>query len=388
MIVSSLKQVDLLYALFLGRFPENNFVRQENIGRPALKIAEVMMGSDEFRASVLERFLLYQQLPHRGLPLQLLPTVLEFISEAGLAPPFTGVAITDWAGVLANVLCSAPCRKFLEVHGEVGERMRQQLLGISSPREMSEEHEAKRGATTETDIASGIEIIGNTICRGWIIDRNDPNALLHVRLRLNGRTVKITAADEFRRDVQALHGGAGRAGFTIRLDRLEDAPYLDRGSIEITELSCGAVVLPEQEVEFSPFPGTRVEAEVRETLIQLRAYLAKPEVVSDRQNATIPSRLWPAPVRSRRQHAEPESVNRDALLELLAQLEQQLRRLEYEQSWALPLYGAVRPLVGMVVSPPPIPELVTFPIIILDHEGTRRHFGDAGFDPCPKSEAS
>src|SRR5205085_8152194 len=102
--------------------------------------------------------------------------------------------------------------------------------------------EAKRVAATGPDIASGTEIIANTICRGWITDRNDPNALLHVRLRLNGRTVKITAADEFRRDVQTLYGGEGRAGFTIRLDRLPDARYLARGSIEITELGCGAIV--------------------------------------------------------------------------------------------------------------------------------------------------
>src|SRR5204863_160814 len=144
-----------------------------------------------------------------------------------------------------------------------------------------------------------------------------------VRLRLNGRTVKITAADEFRRDVQTLYRGEGRAGFTIRLDRLPDAQYLTRGSIEITELSCGAVVLPEEEVEFSPFSATRVEAEFRETLMQVREYLARPEVVSDGQNAKIPSRLWPAAVRSRRRHAEPESVNRETLLELLARLEQQ-----------------------------------------------------------------
>src|SRR5437762_11561623 len=107
MIVSSLKQVDLLYALFLGRFPENNFVREENLGRPALEIAEVMIGSDEFRASVLERFVLYQQLPHRVLPLHLLPVVLEFISEAGLAPPLAGVAVTGWPRVLASVICNS-----------------------------------------------------------------------------------------------------------------------------------------------------------------------------------------------------------------------------------------------------------------------------------------
>jgi hypothetical protein len=45
MIVSSHKHVDLLYALFLGRLPENNFVREERIGLSMIDIVKAMISS-------------------------------------------------------------------------------------------------------------------------------------------------------------------------------------------------------------------------------------------------------------------------------------------------------------------------------------------------------
>ena len=63
MIVDSYKNVDLLYALFLGRLPENNFVRQENIGRPVIDIAKAMVGGEEFGQSVIERFVFTSSCP-------------------------------------------------------------------------------------------------------------------------------------------------------------------------------------------------------------------------------------------------------------------------------------------------------------------------------------
>src|SRR4051812_42848960 len=123
MIVSSLKQVDLLYALFLGRLPENNFVREEHSGRPVIEVANTMVGCDEFAQSVIERFLLYQRLPHRNLSLKLLPEVLQLIAEGGLAPPRLGMTVAEWQGLLGYVLSNVPCRGFLESsHGERGRR--------------------------------------------------------------------------------------------------------------------------------------------------------------------------------------------------------------------------------------------------------------------------
>ncbi len=109
-----------------------------------------------------------------------------------------------------------------------------------------------------------------------------PTAFLHVKIKLNGRTVTVVPANEFRRDVQELYGGEGRAGFTVRLDLLPDAQYLSRSTVEIAELARGTVVLPEHVVEFSPMPAIRAEAEIRDELMRLRQLL-------DRLDPAFPS---------------------------------------------------------------------------------------------------
>lgn len=373
MIVSSLKHVDLLYALFLGRLAENNFVREEHVGRLALEIAKIMVGSQEFAESVIERFLRYKQLPHRGLSPQLLPEVLQLISEAGLAPPRPGMAFADWQAVLGYVLSTEPCRNFIEERGEAGRLLREQLGGVESAAISADRGATEQGRApaSNPDFAAGVEIIANTICRGWVVDCNDPDALLHVRIRLNGRTVKTVAADEFRRDVQERYGGEGRAGFTIRLDLLPDAPYLSRGNLEITELSSGAIVLPEHNVEFSPFPAVRVEAELRETLIQVRECLDRlqspsPPIVKDRSHLPLALAVQQLRVRLAEPKSAPTRDELSGLLALLNRLEQRLPRLEHGQEWALPVYGSVRALVGMVVPPPPLAKPAKFSIVIID----------------------
>ena len=95
MIIRSLRDIDLLYALFLGRLPENNFVRHDNIGRPMLEAATAALSSAEFEQSVLERFLQVGELPHRHLSVKMLPDVLQLIAEAVLAPPQNGATIRD-----------------------------------------------------------------------------------------------------------------------------------------------------------------------------------------------------------------------------------------------------------------------------------------------------
>jgi hypothetical protein len=147
-------------------------------------------------------------------------------------------------------------------------------------------------------------IIASTICRGWVIDRNDPRALLHIKVKVNGLTARILPADEFRRDVQDLYGGEGRAGFSVHLETLPDAPYLARASVEIVELSQGVVALPEWVIEFSSPAG--IEAEIREELMHLR-----------------------------------RAIDR---------LEESLPRLMYSQSWALVLYNSVRSRLDLVIA--------------------------------------
>src|SRR5439155_24954960 len=163
-----------------------------------------------------------------------LQLILAFVAEAGLAPAEKAPATGGWKSVLWWVLTEEPCRGLAEAHyGELADTFLD-LLGAPDPA-----------------IVSGVDTIGNALCRGWVVDRHNPSALLHVIVKLNGLSVKIVAADEFRRDIQARYGGDGRAGFTIRLDLLPGARQSAQPSIEIVELSQGVVVLPERLIELS-----------------------------------------------------------------------------------------------------------------------------------------
>ena len=83
--------------------------------------------------SVIERFMLHKRLPHRDLPLKLLPEVLQLIAEAGLAPPRPEVFVADWQTVLGYVLSTVPCRGFLEgMHGEPARQFLERLVGHGS----------------------------------------------------------------------------------------------------------------------------------------------------------------------------------------------------------------------------------------------------------------
>ncbi len=260
------------------------------------------------------------------------------------------------------------------MHGEPGKQFLERLVGHGSGEGPDATGYAaaaqERAPTGEPDIASGGEIIAHTICRGWIIDRNNVDATLHISLQLNGRTVKIVAADEFRRDVQERYGGKGLAGFTIYLDHLSDAPYLSRGTVEVKELSRGMVVVPEQIVEFSPLPAVRVEAELREVLNQVRDCMdrlqspASPELSNrSRKFVRVVEQLRKRVAKPKPSHAPGELTK---LLGALDALEHQLPNLERGQDWALPYYSTVRPLVEMVIPPPAIPDPASLSLIIID----------------------
>jgi GT2 family glycosyltransferase len=322
MIVRGTKDTDAFYELFLGRLPENNLVREDKIGRDVFEVAKEFIESEEFEKQVVDCACRDGSLPHRTLPLERLPDVLEVIAGCGLAPANEVATPVDWKGALKQVLTATPCRGIVEArYGKLG----QQLIDVLAPAQPAErpaERELQRGAAGEREplIASGVDIVANTICRGWVIDRNDPRALLHIKIKINGMTARIMPADEFRRDVQDLYGGEGRAGFLVRLDTLPDAAYLVRASVEIVELSQGVVVLPERVIDFSPPVG--IEAEIREELMHLR-----------------------------------RAINR---------LEESLPRLLHSQSWALALYGSVRSRLDLVISPPALGTLVGFSVVVID----------------------
>ena len=132
MIIRSLRDVDLLYALFLGRLPENNLVRHDNIGRPILDAAKAALASAEFEQSVLDRFLQMGELPHRHLSVKILPDVLQLIAEAQLAPPQNGATIMDWPGALGRVLAAEPFRQMVEAqYAAAGLQFIARLTGVA-----------------------------------------------------------------------------------------------------------------------------------------------------------------------------------------------------------------------------------------------------------------
>ncbi len=372
MIIRSLRDVDLLYALFLGRLPENNFVRHDNIGRPMLDAAKAAIASGEFAQSVLERFLQVGELPHRHLSVKMLPDVLQLIAEAQLAPPQNGAAIRDWPGTLGRVLAAEPFRQMVEAqYAAAGRQFITRLTGVA-PANQPEQGEPRRAAepAEESLIVSGVEIVADAVCRGWIVDQQDPDRLLHVKIKLNGRTVTVVPANEFRRDVQELYGGGGRAGFTVRLDLLPDAPYLSRGTVEIVELARGTVVLPVHVVEFSPMPAIRAEAELRDELMRLRQLL-------DRLHSACPSlpgSEWTTPLHRAVQHVRarldwrigPIREELSQLRSSLDRLDQSLPSLAHEQGWALPFYSAVRPLLQPVIPPPKALAQASFSVVIIE----------------------
>jgi O-antigen biosynthesis protein len=305
-VIRGSEDVEALYALFLGRLPENDAVRKELTGRPVLEIAERLLTSDEFAAQTLDRFMRQQWLQHQTLPLGQLSRVVEFVLAARLAQTNDAPPQADWKSVLRWVLAGEPCGALFNDHyGELAEQFLDLLGALPS------------------SIATGIDLIANTLCRGWIVDQTNPAAPLHLRVKLNGLTVKVIAADEFRRDVQARYGGDGHAGFTIRVDQLPGAGELRQASLEIIELSQGALVLPERLVELSPAPARRIEAQMRRELIELR-----------------------------------RAVER---------LEEYLPRLEGGQTWPLSAYAAVQPVVDLLPSPPrPDEGGVNFCMVVID----------------------
>ena len=370
MTIETSKQVDLLYALFLGRMPENNFVRQDNIGRPIFDLIRAMIISGEFRESVVERFLLRGSLPHRTLSLQLLPDVLALVADTRLAEPCSGTADADWRLILGRVLAGAPCRQLLEdACGAEALELIERLQASLSTKPANPPLVVQQPAELAPDIIAGAEVVANALCRGWVIDRAHPATSLYVGVKLNGSTVKVIVAEDFRRDVQERYGGDGRAGFTVQFDLLPDARYLSRATIEITELSRALVILPEQIVEFGTAPAATLEAQLREELALGRETLAQMQIRFAKEKAQSWQIAVPKVLRSSRPRIEEDTEVTTQLAKLqqtLDRLEQQLPQFWNGRRWTLQSYGVVRRSLDLVPPPPAVNKPATFSLIIRD----------------------
>jgi O-antigen biosynthesis protein len=374
MTIETTNQVDLLYALFLGRMPENNFVRQDNIGRPIFELIRAMIISGEFREAVLERFLLRGSLPHRTLSLQLLPDVLALIADTRLAEASSGTAAADWQLVLGRALAGGPCRQMLQdTYGaealELIERLQASFFtGPANPRLA-----AQPPAEPATDIIAGAEVVANALCRGWVVDRAHPATSLHVGVKLNGSTVKVIIAQDFRRDVQERYGGDGRVGFTVQFDLLPNARNLNRATIEMIELSRGVIVLAEQVVEFSTAPAATLEAQLREEITLGRETLARLQSRFEEGKEQSWRMAVPKILRSSSPRIEEDTAKLTTQLATLQQtldrLEQRLPQFWNARRWTLQSYGVVRRSENLVPPAPAVSNPATFSLIVRDDPG-------------------
>src|SRR5262249_45668978 len=202
-----------------------------------------------------------------------LPDALALASEASLCGPAEGPAATDWNSTLGRLLGAMPSRAILErVYGEEGSRLIGRLNPASSSSSSSEGDQEQDDEThvSTANIVSGVEIIANTICRGWLIDVVNANATLFVKIAVNGAFAKILPANDFRRDVQERFGGDGRAGFSFQVDRLPGAAGLACVTIDLAELVSGTVLLSEYRVELSVIPVLTAEAKLQDELALVR----------------------------------------------------------------------------------------------------------------------
>src|SRR5262249_3833247 len=151
MIIRETKDIDALYALFLGRLPESNFVRENNIGRDVFQVAEEFIASEEFEKRVVDCVCRDGALPHRTLSLELLTNVLEVIAETGLAPANEGATPVDWKGVLRRVLTAMPFRGIVEArYGKFGQQLIDVLAEAQAP-DQSSEPELRRDTGARVD---------------------------------------------------------------------------------------------------------------------------------------------------------------------------------------------------------------------------------------------
>src|SRR6266498_4058235 len=117
---------------------------------------------------------------HRRLSVKMLPDVLQLIAEAQLAPPQNGATIRDWPGTLGRVLAAEPFRQIVEVqYAAAGRQFITRLTGVA-PADQPQQDEPRHVAAPaeESLIVSGVEIVADAVCRGWIVDRDDPDRLL------------------------------------------------------------------------------------------------------------------------------------------------------------------------------------------------------------------
>src|SRR5262249_27136839 len=115
-IVSQNEAIDALYALVLGRLPESNLIYQEDVGRPLVEIAEILIASEEFRSKVLDAFRWAEKLPHENLRHEDQQRAIAVARETGFHTANEDAGYLEWQAVLHAVFGAGPGYEMLHRH--------------------------------------------------------------------------------------------------------------------------------------------------------------------------------------------------------------------------------------------------------------------------------
>lgn len=103
---------------------------------------------------------------------------------------------------------------------------------------------------------------------GWAIAPFDPDRALSLRAVVDGETICVAAASTFRRDIQDRFGGAGRAGFRMRLPVFIDR-IIREGRLEVRDVASDTLIDTIELVQSAPSDGAY--GVLRRELAQMRA---------------------------------------------------------------------------------------------------------------------
>lgn len=233
----SRNEVDSLYLICLGRPIENDQIAEGRAQQSVDECARELLCSSEFEILVLKPVLNGQDIHHSVLSEESFSKVKYFAEHSGKSWFSDNVSsYTKWHSFLIDIINHPTIYSNFNIRYEK-HSLFVELLKIFQAR--------------DKPIIGEIEELNSIRCRGYVMDVRDPSRDLALRLRLNGTTIALIPALDFRRNIQDKHGGTGRVGFEIEFEKLPDFAGLSTGSIDLIEPTSGFELIRGHKVTFS-----------------------------------------------------------------------------------------------------------------------------------------
>ena len=262
----SAADVQNVYLLVMARFPSDE-AREERTGGVLRDLIELFLTCNEFTRRIETPLLAGERIELAAVdPAGLFElaawTVKTLPLEEG-AKSAAGKA-RSWYALLAAVLADRRFRAFLD--------------SARSPAALDalrDALDARGRAFQRLDLTGVVERGDARRVTGWALNLVEPDEALTLQLFVGGRFLGVGRTGHFRRDIQEVHGGAGRCGFAIdyTLPGGEDPTQLE---VEVREAGLG---IPLGRITFERDPQPRLDAlmVVRGEIDQLKQSLARIE---------------------------------------------------------------------------------------------------------------